>query len=1552
MVSIPQNLKGATVLEAHQWVVSTLDGFNEYVLKDNSGMDVTLSDITRGTVNEVQVMPAGSRMNPAPSYAFKPEHQPQKRIQQFSSRVMLPQGISPSVVHALEAKHGASYRFIASKMLSQRSRRQQLSPKGTRMLRSSIMADPLVRNNPIGLRQTPSGLRMTRVIGDRGRLMDDAIVAEVKGYLEGQALPFDAPASERQFKDFTQNVMRPYLISVRANQALIRYLNETLLPHMLRLIDSGDFDSDFTEIGIMKSLFRAAVGKIPNVKSAAGKDTLKRALSKQYETVVRRLATSPQDFYYGRSEALIAHPAFMYPHAAYFLLPPPERLTGVSRAELFFFQAGEAPRYSVRNGEITQEMPPKMLKKFTAVQGPTRPGETLGFTERMPIARVNNQPVNFSSYMNTENVDTALRSGNVGQVILMASQAFANNGVLSRMFGLGAATPPSGLTEEESDALNDLNTIVRQIHRTGSIEVFRPSLGPAADDLPLAAAIEVNIGGIKPKPMGWPEGLIFAMMSVLQENSDQLMDLGGMGDVPTEFWRPNISGVGSARITLHAPRELADQIEHLTDADKSNVMDAFSGGIVLEDLIREDNSAAEISKVYGNSIALHLATNVGVGHGAISGDIIPDAEGGRAAARTAFQNNTALNPTTSFNENDARLTKFTHIQNISSTSGPQTLSLLNLVQLALTRFKQDGGNPTPEHVTFVAQLTMYTLAQLNTTFEAVGEPEGLMELFREGAAAFRADQIAENQERVANYIAQLDQRAAAIPEENVLQQIVMDRLLENMLDEVLAGGDLNDVFENPRRNPPLPSLAEILGGGQNSKDMVAIKKARDALRGRRRDHVRAGGAFRPDEATIEQLTESLRGVFAQALAEATEEREQAEQAILRQGQVTRLLGEFEDRESLREQMNAYQQTMRDVERALRTLIVSEQRFVEAFEAVPMDPTMELEDNLTRQEMFNHPLYTTQNLFGQHRMFMDHIVSVENALRTTLSMVRGEAVRSGIMDIHAPNIEYLMSAMEFCNGLQEEYANVGSSLGAAVDDMRVDDKDSISPHLYIALFDVADNFSIREGVRSALRRSSSTTGRSVDPTISEPAFRTMTAKAFDLIGTLFGAFPGNVPTHPPNQIMDMGKEYLNDLVDADLDFSGDMQSEHRRGELIAKAVSLTDSIERRMKRQLEGYYDREARMEAMNTFSGDVGLASFLTTGVDDAITRTDRLARADKFDPSKGYLLGNMFNDFEADIEAAKAEVGRQSMFRDLFAQQRQIPIDSRNEKATYSLPVETEEDKQWRMANLFNDGKLRTMFEVGQINKRMLDFALRERYTPDIVQRIIDGARKGREAQAAAREVAKEIKRVNEAIAEAGGVTIDIPGREFEEAYNEYMYAVSREDLAYGQSGADFTRTDIDPLTAQQQARYYAGDDYPRGNPSEEPVEEWDIRPTFRPAGVKPEAVNTKEEFQDLNRRMKEQRDDFHFRDDFKEEVDSRHSRFDSKPLPKRGGGFLPPLYAGSTVPVSDTRARNVTRGPAVKWSEESKGIGPKSASRPVSKPLGREAFGLKNGRKVHWSE
>jgi len=445
--------------------------------------------------------------------------------------------------------------------------------------------------------------------------------------------------------------------------------------------------------------------------------------------------------------------------------------------------------------------------------------------------------------------------------------------------------------------------------------------------------------------------------------------------------------------------------------------------------------------------------------------------------------------------------------------------------------------------------------------------------------------------------------------------------------------------------------------------------------------------------------------------------------------------------------------------------------------------MELDDNLTRQEMFNHPLYIAQNLFGQHKMFMDQIRYIEVGLRTTLSVVRGEAVRSGVMDIHAPNIEYLMAAMEFCNGLQEEYANVGSSLGAAVDDMRVDDKDSISPHLYIALFDVADNFSIREGVRSALRRSSSTTGRSVDPTISEPAFRTITAKSFDLIGTLFGAFPGNVPTHPPNQIMDMGKEYLNDLVDADLDFSGDMQSEHRRGKLIAKAVSLTDSIERRMKRQLEGYYEREARIDAFNEtvgkFSGGTSISDFFG-GIDAEVAGQEALRVA------QSKSMNDMF------ASAMQDQSNRNRLMEERRAIEQQMDYDrelgtglfreslttpgSGTRKALekqrleigrvvgeYASPAElaglTQEDRDFQRYEGQNRMKLETMYQAGEISQKELALAKSRNYHYTTVMGIKEGQRKGREQNSANARERAAIREVKKALKKApDGFTIDTP--------------------------------------------------------------------------------------------------------------------------------------------------------------------------------------------------
>tara|TARA_B100002019_G_scaffold210988_1_gene183731 strand:+ start:5418 stop:9701 length:4284 start_codon:yes stop_codon:yes gene_type:complete len=1389
VVTVPDYLKGATILDAHQWVISNLDGRNEYVLRDMSGMETTLSDLTRGTVTEVNITPAGVRANPAPSYVFKPEFQPQKRVRQFSSRVMLPEGISPSVVHALEAKHGGAYRFIASKMLSQRSRRQQLSPRGTRMLSSFIMADPYagVRNNPVGLRHTPSGIRMARVIGDKGRLMDDAIIAEVRGYLEGNEIPFDIAASERQFNDFTKGVLQPYLISLRSNQALIKYLNETLLPHMLRLIDAGEYDADMAEIGFFRKAFKSAVEAKTVLKSAAGKDKVKKLLSDQYETVVRRLATSPQDFYYGRNEALVAHPAFLFPHAAAFLIPPPHRLTGGTRAELFFYQAGEPPRYSVAGqGEdrrIVQELPQRMLKKIPL----TEEGVAI-----LPIARVNNAPVDYGDIMNVQSVQRALSTGNVGQVILMASQAFANDGVLKRMFGLGAATPPSGLTEEEGNALLDLNRIVQRMQNAGPLELFR---GVGAEDpeaFPLAAAIEVNIGGIKPKPMGWPEGLIFALMQVIAENADEIMRTEGHGE--GDFFRPNLEGLGPQTIRLVAPHDIDKKIEGFAPLMQTTIKAYYSRGLTLADLSRESDSAGDLNPAYAASVALHFATNCeGT---ALNDNMIPNESGQRASAKKNFKDNTARDPRTQYKTGDARLQKFNYAIREDRQGRPERLGLMSILQLALTRYKQDGGQPTPEQVTFVGQLALYALTNMSTDFDAMDD-FNLFDSIADGLQMF--DDLAEErrQNRMTEFIAQIDQRRALIPEENVLQQMVEDRLLEQFLDELLAGNALDDVFDNPRRNPPLPSLAEMIGDGP--KDMDAIKRARDTLRQRRRQQRSglASGPFTPDEKTVERLANSLRGVFQQALAEVEDERKAAEERLARQQEVTRLLGALETREALADELNAYQQMIVDVERSLRALLKNEQELVEAFEAVPMDPTMVLEDNLTRGEMFNHPLYITQNLLGQYNMFMNNVAFTENSLRTALSVVRGESVRTGFVDIHAPNINYLIAGIEFCNGLQEEYANIGSALGSAVDDMRVDDKDSISPHLYIALFDIADNFVIKEGIRVALRDSDSTSGRSVDPMIAEAAFDSIVRKSFDLIGTLFGAFPGDVPTNPPNIVMDMANTYLNSLVDEDLDFAGDMRSEHRRGELVAQAVSTTESMERMMKRQLEGYYDRLARAEARETFSGDIGLPSFLTTGIDAAIARTDELAKRSVFDPAGGdmYRAQQMFADIEKEIEETKQRKAavRSSVLADLMKEAQQQNLDYANVIAREGpyvdpttigyTPEQIEAGNRYKMAIASNRAKIETMALAGQVTEKERDRWLAGHpvhaphgYHWTALEAMKEGQRKSARVRGEDAKKRAEIKEIEKALKDAPeGFKIDDPARVAEDlafgaAYEAYL--------------------------------------------------------------------------------------------------------------------------------------------------------------------------------------
>lgn len=1404
MVAVPSFLKGKTILDAHQWVTSQIDGRSEYTLSGPTGQSATLSDLTTGKMSEVVITPQGARANPAPSYAFKPSAQPQKRIQQFSSRVLLPDGLSPSLVHALEAKHGSAYRFIASKMLAQRSRRGHLSPKGHRMLSSMVMADsaPGVLSNPIGLRQTPQGLRLARVVGDRGRVMDDAIMQEVRSYLNEGDIPFDIGATEEQFRVFRENVLQPYLISIQANMELIRYLNETLIPHMNRLIDNGDFTNTAFEA---QGLLRFTKAK---AKTGGGKSELKKALADRYNKVVRRLATSPQDFYAGRNEALIAHPAFMYPHARFFLLPPPERLTGGSRAELFLYQAGEPPRYGVNNADGARTIVQHLPDRIRRVAPKTENNEIV-----FPIARVNNAPATFGEVVNAGSISTALRNGDVGSLITMASQAFYNTDALRRMVGLGAATPPGGLTSDESNALRQLNDVVQAINADGAIEMFRAQEMGAGrargledpETIGLAAAIEVNIGGIRPRPIGWPEGLIMCMMQVLGENVDQLVERFDGGRRP-EFFIPS-NGQFSGRITITAPANLAAQTQHLEPEVRELVQEFFQTGLTLDDLIRPNNNRASVDRAYASAIALHLATEGS--NSVLPNNHIPNAADQADEARGRFIA-FPRDPTTTNQNNDGRVRKFTQIERAQGSGygeAPGPISILGLLQKSLTRFKEQGGEPTPEQVTFVMQLLSYCLANLNAN---VAIENGITDALGGAVARFQAAQALGRRDAITSLITQFDERRGEIPDENALQAMVMDRVIENLFDEILAGGDVagflaggafgevgfdddgNPILANPRRNPPIENLASLIG---DDKDLDAIRKARDSLRRNRKANRFGRGnveAFVPDEATVEALSRRLQNVFAEALAATQQERQEAQALMARNELIEARLGNMAEREALRADENAFQRVINRVNSELTSLVNEEEEYVRAFLRVPDNPFMELENNITREQMVSHPLYITQMLHGQHEMFMRHISNTESAVRVALRTVQSQIARMGGgiggdeqmefgINANIGLLEYYAQAIEFCNGLQEAYGEVGGYLNAAIEGMRVDDPDNLSVNLYLALFDVAGNFAINTGVRAGLRASAETASSPVDPLRNEVVFNEITEKSFNIIADLFGAFPGNVPTTPPNEVLNMGMNYLSALINANLGFGGDREEEMLRDEIIMQTVATNDRMERAMERQRQRFYLDEKRREralAVEQQSEFLGGDRFVNTrfsdlmgGVDDLLA-SEESARRDVTSGERMRSATSMIDDLIAQSgrDQAMSAAGRLMMFdqneiNDAVKKIRTMRFkedlrrpgsDLRNQIAASQFDLKaaaapraslematgiSPRDQQIMTAYRGNNAKLDTMALTKQISEKMRDYAKSKNYHWTTVEAILEGAKKGRETQAQIRAVERALK-------------------------------------------------------------------------------------------------------------------------------------------------------------------------------------------------------------------
>mgnify|MGYP005989638245 CR=1 FL=1 len=286
-------------------------------------------------------------------------------------------------------------------------------------------------------------------------------------------------------------------------------------------------------------------------------------------------------------------------------------------------------------------------------------------------------------------------------------------------------------------------------------------MGMNPETIGLAAAIEVNIGGMRPRPIRWPEGFVMCMMQVLGENVEQIVTVGrlDLADPNAKFFTPK------------------------------------TGGVTIED----------------DKITID-----------------------------------------------------------GSTTGE--ISILELISKSLTRYKEQGGQPTPSESVFVLQLLAYCLANLDAD---VNIETGVMDALAEAIGLAQTAANEGREEAFINLISKLDDSRGSIPSEDELRLAVFDRMLEDLFDEILSGGEVADylsagvfgevdfddegdpVLANPRRNPPIDNIASITG---SSKGLDSIRKARDTLRNQRR-RLNIDSKFSPDEATVRAFSERLRGVF-------------------------------------------------------------------------------------------------------------------------------------------------------------------------------------------------------------------------------------------------------------------------------------------------------------------------------------------------------------------------------------------------------------------------------------------------------------------------------------------------------------------------------------------------------------------------------------------------------------------------------------------------------------------------------------------------------------------
>ena len=319
-VSVPKDMRGSSLLKAHQWAKSNLArsnpdaGAQDYTIQSVDGTPLTLSDLTNDSYDEVLLI-GSVKSNPSSRHLPKTTNYPAtypdynypsytRRPTRVGNRVpeLLAEDIEPAMVERLVAQRGyfGGLNLIVKLQNTSSRAEDYTSPKFAALLQNMANARGKVKSNPgkvlyTSLNNTNGGILTA---GEATRaFFQEYLGANITGGLGSSASNTIQNWSKeirkyglddtKSFENFMNEVLEPFLVIRSANVGLLRAIR---LPenseHLLKKINKkGNKYAMFEDTPIYKKL-------------------------------MTYLPVKAEDFYEGIDYAIVAHPYFAYPELA------------------------------------------------------------------------------------------------------------------------------------------------------------------------------------------------------------------------------------------------------------------------------------------------------------------------------------------------------------------------------------------------------------------------------------------------------------------------------------------------------------------------------------------------------------------------------------------------------------------------------------------------------------------------------------------------------------------------------------------------------------------------------------------------------------------------------------------------------------------------------------------------------------------------------------------------------------------------------------------------------------------------------------------------------------------------------------------------------------------------------------------------------------------------------------------------------------------------------------------------------------------------------------